>query len=147
MLYRGSETSLTKQSFKSECDVNVVVRNHAQTGMWAHLNPAQPTYGDFTQATGLMEAEELMNAAQEQFDQLPAEVRSACRNNPIELLQRLASPADAQVLVDLGLPVVGLERTLEEQIATGVAAGLAKTPAGDTTAGEEGQTEPVSPSS
>lgn len=133
-------TLMTKQSFKDECDVNVVVRNHAQTGMWTHLNPINPTYGNFALATDLQEALAMVEYSETEFSKLPAEVRSACNNNPVELLQRLAHPGDAQILVDLGLPISEAAPPLEEQIAAGVAAGLAKTPEGDTPSGEEGQT-------
>lgn len=144
--YDCGTDSMTKQSFKDECDVNVVVRNHAQTGMWAHLNPLAPSYGDFSQAADLQTALRLVEEAQADFDQLPASVRSACRNNPVELLQHLADPAAAKALVDLGLPVETTSPTMEEQIASGIAAGLAKTPE-PATSGEEGAPQTVTPSS
>lgn len=139
--------SRTKQSFKDECDVNVVVRNHAQTGMWAHLNPMAPTYGDFSLATELQKSMQLVSDAQDEFMELPAAVRSLCNNDPVELLSRLAIPTAAQALVDAGLPVETTVPSLQEQIATGITEALAKEPPGATTPGEEGKTEPVSPSS
>lgn len=126
--------SLTKQSFKSECDVNVVVKNHAQTGMWSHLNKREPTYGDFTMATGLQEAMDLVDSAQEDFDELPAEVRSACDNDPVKLLAKLADPVQANELVELGLPLHEPEVPMSEQIAAGVAQGLAENPVSATEA-------------
>lgn len=107
--------------------------------MWAHLNPRAPTYGDFTLAVGLQEAIDLVDLAQDNFNELPAEVRSACNNDPVILLRALADPSKAQVLVDLGLP-------LSEE-ATAAAAALAEAPAGATPPAEEGPPEPVSPSS
>lgn len=132
--------SLTKQSFKDECDVNLIVKNNAQTGMWAHLNKRQPTYGDFTQALGLEAAMELVHQAQTDFDELPARVRAECCNDPVQLLHKLADPALAQGLVDLGLPLHVPDPTLSEQITTGVVEGLAQTP-GAATPGEEGVPE------
>lgn len=143
VLFECTGPSLTKQSFKDECDVNVVVRNHAQTGMWAHLNPRSPTYGDFTLAVGLEAAMDLVDQAQSDFDELPADVRAACKNDPVQLLHQLADPVAAQTLVDLGLPLHKSEPPLQEQIATGVAEGIAAA----TTPGEEGLPKPVSPSS
>lgn len=145
--YDCGEVSMTKQSFKDECDVNVVVRNHAQTGMWSHLNPLNPTYGDYSLAINLQEAIALGQQADIDFAQLPAAVRAACNNNPVELLKHLADPAAAQVLIDLGLPLHEEPVPLDEQIAAGVAAGLAETPAGATPPGEEGEPKTVTPSS
>lgn len=145
VIFECTGPSLTKQSFKQECDVNFVVKNHAQTGMWAHLNPRAPTYGDFTMAVGLEAAMDLVEQAQADFDELPADVRAACKNDPVQLLQKLADPATAKVLVDLGLPLNVPELDLAEQIATGVTAGLANT-SGDATPEGEGATGPVTPS-
>lgn len=136
--------SLTKQSFKQECDVNFVVKNHGQRGMWDHLNPLPPTYGDFTGSLALQEATQLVEQAQLDFDSLPAEVRSACHNDPAMLLQLLANQDDTARLVELGLPLQDVDVPLSDQIAEGVANGLAsstETPEGaKTPGGQEGPT-------
>lgn len=39
-------TSLAKQSFKDECDVNNVIERFTRTGKLDHLNPRSPQYGE-----------------------------------------------------------------------------------------------------
>jgi len=41
-----TEPSLTRQSFKDECDVNLIVKRYTETGMINHIPRTQPQYGD-----------------------------------------------------------------------------------------------------
>jgi len=41
-----TEPSLTRQSFKDECDVNLIVKRYTETGMINHIPRTTPQYGD-----------------------------------------------------------------------------------------------------
>ena len=41
-----TEPSLTRQSFKDECDVNKIVQRYTETGMINHIPRTIPQYGD-----------------------------------------------------------------------------------------------------
>jgi len=41
-----SQPSLTRQSFKDECDVNQIVKRYTETGMINHIPRTNPQYGD-----------------------------------------------------------------------------------------------------
>jgi len=41
-----TEPSLTRQSFKDECDVNQIVKRYTETGMVNHIPRTTPQYGD-----------------------------------------------------------------------------------------------------
>jgi len=41
-----SQPSLTRQSFKDECDVNQIVKRYTETGMINHIPRTTPQYGD-----------------------------------------------------------------------------------------------------
>lgn len=97
--------SRTKQSFKDECDVNVVVRKYVR-GEAVQPNLREPVYGDFTLATDLQSALELVADATEVFEELPSAVRKAAGNSMVQLLAMLATEDGAQALVDAGLEVV-----------------------------------------
>lgn len=96
--------SRTKQSFKDDCDINLIVKRHASTGLWDHLAPRTPTYGDFSMATELSDAIALVNAAEADFDGLPAAVRAVCENNPVKMAEAFADPELFRELVEAGLP-------------------------------------------
>ena len=96
--------SRTKQSFADDCNINLIVKRHAQRGLWDHLSPVAPRYGDFSKATDLQTAIELVTAAEEEFMQLPAAVRTLVDNDPVQLLNALADEDGFRDLVDAGLP-------------------------------------------
>jgi len=41
-----TQPSLTRQSFKDECDVNLIVKRYTETGMINHIPRTKPQYGD-----------------------------------------------------------------------------------------------------
>lgn len=98
-------SSRTKQSMKDDCDINLIVKRHASTGMWTHLNPIRPVYGDFTGVQQLQDAMALVDSAEEHFYSLPAEVRRLCNNDPAVFLSEVNDPEGIMALVDAGLPM------------------------------------------
>lgn len=113
--------SRTKQSFKDDCDVNLIVKRHASTGAFSHLNPRMPAYGDFSGATELNTAMDLCSQALADFNDLPAAVRQACNNDPVVFLQEVNDPDGVLALAAAGLPMAdGWEPpTVEEVAGTG----------------------------
>ncbi len=63
--------SLTKQSFKDECDINNILSRYDLSGSLPNPNPKQPQYGDFTNVN-------FQNSAN-----LIAECKSTCKNLPL----------------------------------------------------------------
>lgn len=124
VIFDTGDKLMTQQSGKNECDVNVIVKNHAQGSLYSGLTPYAPTYGDATASTDLKQAIEMQRAARESFAELPSEVRSKCNNDPVEFLARLANREAAQELVELGLPLEEIEDDLEGKISAGVAEGI-----------------------
>lgn len=102
----------TKQSGKDDCDINLMVKRHASTGLWDHVSPRAPTFGDFSGSRELADAIEQVDLAEALFAELPAEVRRLCDNNPVNLLSGLADPESYEMLVKAGLP--GLQSRLAE---------------------------------
>jgi len=97
--------SKTKQSFRDDCDINLIVKRHASTGIWENINPRVPTYGDNTLAVELQEAIHLVQAADDEFMALPPELRKAVNNDPVQLLQALAEQNATRELQEQGLPI------------------------------------------
>lgn len=105
-----SGKSLTKQSFKAECDVNNIVRRYQQTGVVTHVNRGQPKFGDFSNLGTYHEALLQVTHAQQAFMDLPAVVRDRFGNDPGALLEFLDDPANDREAIRLGLktpPSVG----------------------------------------
>lgn len=96
-------TRITKQSFKDECDINLIMARHARTGEITHLNGAQPHYGDFTNAQTYLDAQQSLIIANEAFASLPSEVRERFGNDPASLLNFLDQAENHDEAVELGL--------------------------------------------
>lgn len=97
--------SRTKQAPAAETDINIIVKRHAKTGIWSHLTPRVPHYGDFSKAQDLFNATLQVHAAEDDFMELPARVRQLVDNDPVKLLNAMANPVSFHELVEAGLPV------------------------------------------
>lgn len=99
----AGEISLTKQSFRDQCDINIILKNYENTGMISHTNKSQGTYGDFT---GISDYQSSLNAvitAQNSFNELPAGLRKYFDNDPAKLIQFISDDKNYDQAYKLGL--------------------------------------------
>lgn len=97
------EKTKTKQSFKDECDINTIMKKYQSTGQLPFLIQSQPQYGDFSDVASFQEAMHIVQHANEQFENLSAEIRNRFRNDPALFLQFCEDPQNGEELVRLGL--------------------------------------------
>lgn len=94
----------TQQSFKDDCDINLIMKRFERTGMLDHLNQFEGSYGDFTDVpTSYHDAVNQVLAAQDMFMTVPARVRAMFDNDPGKFLAFVDDPANAEKMVELGL--------------------------------------------
>jgi len=74
-----------------------------KTGQPPRLNPANPVYGDFTNACEFQEALEKIHTAEAAFESLPATVRRRVGNDPARFIEFCRDPANHDEMVKLGL--------------------------------------------
>jgi len=115
--------SRTKQSFKDDCDINVITAQYVRTGLLSHVNRQVPIYGDFSQATDLHTSKLLVQRADEEFMELDAHIRAVAENDPVKFLELLASEEGAREL-----QAAGLELAIPEVVAEDVKEPVAKEP-------------------
>lgn len=94
---------MTKQSMAAETDVNNIIARWIHHGTVPIAGTQPPSYGDFSSAIDFQKALNSVRDAQNHFDELPAHVRRACNNNPLEFLEMAYDPARRDELVKLGL--------------------------------------------
>ena len=95
--------SMTKQSFKAECDVNTIMARYQKTGVVEHANQYQGDYGNFI---GVMDFHSAMNyvvEAKEMFLELPSEIRNRFGNDPGAFLEFVGNDENRDEMVKLGL--------------------------------------------
>lgn len=96
-------SSLAHQSFKDECDINVLMRRYEKTGMINHVNKHQGEYGDFINAPDYHSAMNQIIEARESFMTIPARIRARFGNDPAEFLAFVQDPANEAEMREMGL--------------------------------------------
>lgn len=108
----NEKPSKTDQSFKDDCDVNIILARYMKTGDLSLLKQKQGgSYSDVSEVPDLLEAHLNLQRAKLAFDQLPALVRKKLENNPLMLEQYLADPANHEEALELGLLKSTLQQT------------------------------------
>lgn len=103
-IFVTNEPSRTKQSFKDECDINLILKNYRVTGVLPNNSRAAlAQYGDFSQVPNYETALNRVLEAQEMFNDMPAVVRARFGNDPGRLLGFLSDSQNRDEAVRLGL--------------------------------------------
>lgn len=96
-------TGRTKQSFAEDADINNIMKKYQTHGVLPDMIRMDPTYGDYSEVTTYQESLNIVIHAQEQFNNLSAELRARFNNEPAKFLEFTNDPGNAQELIDLGL--------------------------------------------
>jgi len=98
--------SLTKQSFKRDSDINVILGKYGKEQLLDHLaayNGQYGNYGDFSEVIDFHGAMNKVIAAEDMFMSLPATLRKEFANDPGLFLDQINDPSQRERMVKLGL--------------------------------------------
>ncbi len=123
----------TKQSFRNECDINLIMQRAAQGGTITHLAKHQGTYSDYSDYDFFEETQKLTKG-REVFDDLPAEIRREFGQSPAAFFEYVNDPEN-MAKPNFGLP--GLAKPGTQLISTAPADA-------DTQAAQAAASEPAS---
>lgn len=101
----NNEPSLTDQSQKKDCDINVIVAKYLKTGQVKHLAKRVGQYADVSNIPDLSEAIMQVRAAQDAFDALPAQLRQKLNNDPTQMISYLNDSSKLAEHYDLGIRI------------------------------------------
>lgn len=122
----------TKQSFKDECDINVIMSRYMKTGVIDFVNKHQGRYGDVT-GLDYQSAMQTISFAQSLFHELPSSVRTRFENDPAQFMDFVHDPSNEAEMHSLGLMksdyVPLSERQATPIVATPQASPASQTPA------------------
>lgn len=102
-----NEPSLTVQSEMEACDIDHIVKQYTQTGIWP-VNSRQPGSGQFADVSEIGDYREALNVvreAEKAFMALPAMTRAEFQNDPGSFLEFAQNPQNIDRMVELGLAV------------------------------------------
>jgi len=115
--YLNSGISMTKQSFKDECDINKILKKWQKTGQIDHVRSQTQKFLDCSNPVDYQTAINIVHEAQETFDSLPSDVRYRFNNDPAYFESFVSDRANYEELIALGL----IERPfLEGNEASGI---------------------------
>ncbi len=92
----------TKQSFKEECDINIIIAKYDRTGAIGHLNRKTANYG-FATSEDFASAMRTVTDAQTMFNQLDPKIQTRFGGDPAAFLDFAQDPANKAEGVQLGL--------------------------------------------
>lgn len=105
------EPSLTVQSEKDNCDLNVILKRMEKAGpdafvdtidaLMASAHAAQ--YGDASNIGDFKSVQDNVANVKSEFSLLPADIRSKFQNDPVVLLEFLSNPENAADAAKMGL--------------------------------------------
>lgn len=124
-------TSRTHQSFKDECDINVLMARYMATGVLPDsINSQEARYLDASE-TDFQSAMQLVAGASSLFNQLPSSIRNRFQNDPAQLLTFLQDESNRPEAERLGLvklkPAPASLQT-NQAVASGPVSGAADPP-------------------
>lgn len=93
----------THQSFKDECDINVLMSKYERTGQLPEMIKKNPVYGDFSNPVDFQHAQNMVIKVNQQFNALDARVRERFANEPQKFLEWVSDPKNADEMASLGL--------------------------------------------
>lgn len=99
----NDQPSLTQQQYAEECDINFIMRNYTQQGLIPQGTTKTAVYGDFSDVTDYFEALRIIHQAEDQFNELPAQVRARFQNDPAELLAFIENRDNLEEARKLGM--------------------------------------------
>lgn len=99
-----SGMSRTRQEFKDECNINVIMKKYEKTGVISHTSNRQPRYVDFGDGVpDFHTAMNMMVAAESAFMTLPAVVRKRFENDPAAFVEYASDEKNLDQLREWGL--------------------------------------------
>lgn len=99
------EPTMTVQSEKDNCDINVIMNRYATCGtpLPYRTDGVQPVYADVSELGDYMENYQRCKQAEEMFNNLPSALRKELDNNPANLLPFIQDKKNKERCYEYGL--------------------------------------------
>ena len=95
--------SMTQQHFAEESEINNILRSHDRNGVIEHIHRGNAIYADFSGITDLSDALHQIKEAQEEFLNVPSEIREKFHNDAGKFFKFASDPNNLDELRELGL--------------------------------------------
>lgn len=97
------DKGLTKQADAKDADINYIMKRFERTGQLPDMIVRDGRYGDFSEVPDYQEALHIVQRANEQFENLDANIRNRFDNDPAKFLGFVNDPKNEDELAKMGL--------------------------------------------
>lgn len=108
------EPTRTVQDFKESCDINYIMEKYQRDGIMSMMT-RDPQVGDFSNFKDYHSSLNIIIDAEEQFQEIPANIRERFNNDPEEFYNFAVDPENIDELRNLGL-AYGLEPSVDAPV-------------------------------
>lgn len=108
--------SLTQQHFAKDADVRNIIKQYDKTGLIANVNRGVAQYGDYSEINEYREALDMVNMANDNFMQLPAELREMFGNDAGTFFEFATDPKNKDKMIELGLAEAPIAKETETPV-------------------------------
>ena len=96
--------TVTKQSFKDDCDINLIMAKFVKTGVMTNIRDSEPEYG-FASSDDFRESMEIVSKANSMFESMPSKIRNQFRNDPAQFLDFVQDSKNSDEMAEMGLTI------------------------------------------
>ena len=107
--------SITKQSEKDSCDINLIMAHYTKTGVLTHQRDHEAEYG-YASSDTFNESMQIVAKGQSMFAELPSAIRSKFENNPAKFLDFVQDEGNLEEMQEMGLANKRLNEKAEKPI-------------------------------
>ncbi len=86
-------------------DINKIMAKFKKTGTLPNVAQKNPLYGDFTFPEDIHSVREAVERAEDRFMDLPADVRSVCKNDWVQFYELFKTTEGQEILTEAGLEI------------------------------------------
>ena len=97
-------TTVTKQSFKDDCDINLIMAKFVKTGVLSNTREDPPEYG-FASSDDFRESMEIVSKANSMFESMPSKIRNKFENDPAKFLDFVQDDKNQTEMQEMGLTI------------------------------------------
>lgn len=97
------EHSLTQQNMAEETDINFIMKKYEKQGILTHVARYAGEYGDFSGVPDYQTGLNMVMAAEEMFQSLPARIRDRFGNDPAQFIEFATDKKNQDELIKMGL--------------------------------------------
>jgi len=94
----------TEQAHADDCEIHRIMEKYNKTGLITHQKAYAGSYMNMAEAPDFAAAQQMIAAANQMFETVPATIRAKFQNRPEKFVEFMQDEANREEMASLGLP-------------------------------------------